>query len=1192
METTQGFFFSFLQLPYDAHYCPVDVFINLDSLKEMNGLSYYSHCLELVYDRLVLAMLSHRFYIPMDSNTLCVDFLSLMNNFPSLPSSYGLLVQSSLYPSELSYYHLNSIFKLLPGKDGVTMSLGFSRIKREKVGVFHSVEIAVLDSNFVSPVLLQNNQMSFTGSAVIFNNDMYITRLRGTGSTTISWINTVISLQGWFPREEMKFLSELEKTVQQNIQQIASRASTRFATASSDVSSASDGLSTAQAALDDAQGEYGRINQEYQDRTTERNRLRVNLETAEGVLQNATDELEEAKSAVDNLCTIQTCPQACMETTRTRIVTKDIYQVETLKCDAICTHRVEVPVPRFRFVRKWAWRSGCWTSIRPCGQWNVCEYRLCTSRCTPYYEYVITHFDTRTIDIQKPCTRDCTRRVFVRSERRTVMETVPCGRMVPEAMCARSNQLCSVQRTSAYALIDEKRQDLTRPLRIRNTIQRDLAIAENRLLKSSVARDRAQDKIDMAQGVFDQAERRRNASIQRQQEIQESDETGHQINELLKRTNSNISYAFTITNISFTVTHSTTTVPHNFPIDITYTTEGTSAVLRRRYNFKTDFLAQKDSIINSIVSDIVDRRDGSRQKRNAHEEEEEEEEEERSGEREFQGRCVQLKSLSSFIQNMNETLMALNSSRTKTENELQATFTRFLSINSSLTASTGNFYANYTTIQETFNISFQDFNRFSNQTESGEEDEVSSLIEVLQELILNTRDTLASVESDYITEWKNDLETSLETNYTLGNSICYGLRDCLVVFNSELQNMLNFAPDIITGNFQHLIPVAMDSLLIVPNSVTFNDTFTLLRPMIGVISRMNRTGYWCAQPPTIVTHPPNFVNTSVGSTLVLSCDGQSSLPLSYQWRKDGVTLSGAKNSTFILHNMRVFDEGNYTCDITNNVATVTTTNASIRAFQLPLFYLTPVSIVTYTGSDNGALFTCNATSRPDPGWKWFHKRLITDQWKEIEGEETNELFISRPIDNDIGWYICMAVNYHGNISSDPVYLRLVTVSVRVNALPVKFTVRRVYDDDDDKIGRRGTGEDGLISSTVLKFLQGKALINSTFVQNLTITTSDDGQTYQVSFYLLSQNTTVNDTGMKPLDQIARRLQIAVQELNDNRDRLRDSINNNNNITTGSGSVVYSPLRSSYTVQFTNILCPNGQELHSSTFLCSKFTCNL
>ena len=215
-QSNQFFYNNLLQLPYDTNTCPVDVFINLDNNKDMKGLSFYSKCIELKFGSLLFWELEHKFNIPMADDTLCIKPENFTSLFPNI-SQFGLLVHSYLLKDNLP---LGSFFTLQQGySDNVTVSLGFSHSTSNRVGLLYSVKISILDGSFIAPIILRNNELTFAGSATIFNK--YFVHMTGLASTVMSWEDLTISINGWFPRVPGSLVDELEKYIHNKINRTA-----------------------------------------------------------------------------------------------------------------------------------------------------------------------------------------------------------------------------------------------------------------------------------------------------------------------------------------------------------------------------------------------------------------------------------------------------------------------------------------------------------------------------------------------------------------------------------------------------------------------------------------------------------------------------------------------------------------------------------------------------------------------------------------------------------------------------------------------------------------------------------------------------------------------------------------------------------------------------------------------------------
>ena len=188
----------------------------MDSNKDMKGLSFYSNCLELKFGSLLFWELEHKFYIPMAEDTLCIKPENFTSLFPNT-SQFGLVVHSSLLKDNLP---LGSFFTLQQGySDNITVSLGLFHSISDRVGLLHSVKINILSGSFIAPIILRNNELTFSGSTYIFSN--YFVHMIGLAITDTSWEELTVSINGWFLRVPGSLVDELEKHVHNKIKSTA-----------------------------------------------------------------------------------------------------------------------------------------------------------------------------------------------------------------------------------------------------------------------------------------------------------------------------------------------------------------------------------------------------------------------------------------------------------------------------------------------------------------------------------------------------------------------------------------------------------------------------------------------------------------------------------------------------------------------------------------------------------------------------------------------------------------------------------------------------------------------------------------------------------------------------------------------------------------------------------------------------------
>ncbi|MGC4072552.1 MAG: pectinesterase family protein [Nibricoccus sp.] len=89
------------------------------------------------------------------------------------------------------------------------------------------------------------------------------------------------------------------------------------------------------------------------------------------------------------------------------------------------------------------------------------------------------------------------------------------------------------------------------------------------------------------------------------------------------------------------------------------------------------------------------------------------------------------------------------------------------------------------------------------------------------------------------------------------------------------------------------------------------------------------------QAPLITTQPAS-ATPAVGASLTLSVVATASPTPTYQWKKNGVNISGATSSTLSLPNVSGADTGNYTVVITNAGGSATSNTASVNVLSASL----------------------------------------------------------------------------------------------------------------------------------------------------------------------------------------------------------------------------------------------------------------
>ncbi|WP_336047095.1 S-layer homology domain-containing protein [Solibacillus ferritrahens] len=196
------------------------------------------------------------------------------------------------------------------------------------------------------------------------------------------------------------------------------------------------------------------------------------------------------------------------------------------------------------------------------------------------------------------------------------------------------------------------------------------------------------------------------------------------------------------------------------------------------------------------------------------------------------------------------------------------------------------------------------------------------------------------------------------------------------------------------------------------------------------------TGYTVGQvytvgtvAPTITMHPSNQTITVGGNaTFTVTADG--GVPLSYQWKKDGVDIVGATSASLTLNNVQASDVGNYSVVVTNTVGHVTSNAATLSVTPAPVAPTigTQPSNQTITAGGS-ATFTIIATSDTSLSYQWKKDGV------DIVGATRASLTINNVQAGDAGIYAVVVTNAVGNATSNAAILTVTPAPTPVNPSP-------------------------------------------------------------------------------------------------------------------------------------------------------------
>jgi hypothetical protein len=115
----------------------------------------------------------------------------------------------------------------------------------------------------------------------------------------------------------------------------------------------------------------------------------------------------------------------------------------------------------------------------------------------------------------------------------------------------------------------------------------------------------------------------------------------------------------------------------------------------------------------------------------------------------------------------------------------------------------------------------------------------------------------------------------------------------------------------------------------------------------------------------MITQQPQSQSVPENSSVMFTVGVTGSPAPTYQWRKDGVNISGATQPLLILDNLQSADAGNYSVVVTNASGSVTSANATLTVGSAALTILTPAAVGTASGS---AFCAATGAFNEQPTW--------------------------------------------------------------------------------------------------------------------------------------------------------------------------------------------------------------------------------
>ena len=994
-------------------------------------------------------------------------------------------------------------------------------------GIIHNATISLFDSAFQTNMKIFGNDLTFEGISTIFGNfDVYVV---GSFLLNQSHSDATLTVIGEFLSEFKAYVTNiLNELIEGEVKDVLVRRNISAEGISSAIKWRDDldqHLESHYKEMLESQEQLVQANLTYQSLETELNKIIDRIDNVTKGIQNYSDLFHEYNISSD-LCIGYVCNKSCLPgiscSPCSTLSLLDISYLCRMPRNSTQSNVKEIPIIQ------WEYKKSC----RDC--WKVTWYlsflisqeKCCVMKSTPYTKHY-------TIKIQKDMLIKediCNISSYNESTTSACCHSQNCLYSLDNIKCVLDSIICQQEQLELLQQLDiDVNESLSLIYEDYISTKEKFEQAKIKLVRMNLKKTSLEEQYFLLKAALRSANDSVNTKIQGNLSLYEETQFFQELVDI-KMSSSNI---IEVTNVSFNLQFTTMT-PKTIPVLIEYKV----LHLRQRFTlnttlniFKHKNLIGREMSIAIMESYFVNQKKNNQSIKVS------------STADELCNDTIHIREyIQQLLYSINASYAALNESLAITEN----TSALVESLVSTTISSIENFPDN-DDINEQAQPYYQLFNDSKQFTQ-----EYATVVKKLS-----------------FPFWQSGME-HLHVNVSRIEPFgCSSFSECLqaVVKLAEIISKTIGIPDKFINLADELPKVGYDK------NLSYREAHRILSEFQTAVNSFSS----CNDPPIARIKPQqSSVDILVNRTVHLSCEAKSVLPVRFHWMKDNVILPNVHSNSLILKNVQLFDSAQYSC-IASNDAGSTTSKAIIINIHTMLELSVSLPSVMYTYKDyaNGVDLVCESNSSPQPGWKWFYKQKIEDEWQVKEGIQSNVYTLLQPKQTDEGWYQCMAYNVLENKTSDPMYLHVLSpvVVTRVEYTAIlHFTLTPKIDFDYLELTRSISEvlKSHINTSNVISFV-GNQVTTLTFPKQLVF--SFKLQTFQVQYNSLQNIFTKLHPVILQLESIKNKLITLLQR----------------------GSILQFTIQSrpqnatikSFQVGYRTFNCPSGYELHSDHIVCSK-----
>ena len=1154
------FFKEILPLLENEQSCPTDVFVKFSTISDLSWISFTLQC---------SGLLVSNFRFPAESLSNHV-YLSGSLDPPTPDSNWeGAIVQ--VYTQLASpVLLLNQYLSILQPLAGPALSAGYW-MEGKQEGKIYNALFSLLGTNFTTTADINNGSLRFYAVAEIFGK--YNSHLSGFIPGGHSWDNAPVSINGEFDA------NNLESFQNYSYNQML----TKIGLAEQRIYNADAARNNTQQQLENAQLSYNRLlaakqlaESEYQQALQAESDTVNAVNIAQAKVNAASMVVTEAQNILTNVCELEECMTDCVPGVSCQSCINQVDFGNWAYCDqtttenklnyrvVLATEHVCVYEHQCRITTKiTGWASTLF------GQ--ACSYVCLANNVTREVEEA--YYMAANVSHTVPCLTSST----ILSINQVCCSEQPCSQMIPNIACLYRNALCELARTPAYNALNQ-----TEKLLVESLLELSEAKINHSIAMTLVAATEAKKNLtnqefllilptylNLTQAIVVNEANYQMVLEDEQPILQfKSYLSNYSIENLLQikqmRFFLTIDQSESPSIIPMTVSISIPLLNQTFVFDLSLDLTAPDNIVKRNL-FNQIFTHVLEELAAHLAPNVGKRRRAIEMAP--------------ANVDYFETSCATLINLKEYFAEVNQTLASVLSHFESSIKNMSNTVSQIKNLVNFTLSNASN--VNFTLLEEQFGYNGTESDLVEQAMNSSSTTQVLKIVNS----IVNAYETLLqSSEINMFIQW----QLAMNGISAVGERNCFGLIDCLTVSATLVQELLEDMPIHISSTILIILPSARHNLteLALATNLSLVAALSKTALMADVITQIEATNYWCSSIPTITEQPERYVSVDLGHQFTISCQANSTT--AYSWKKNGFILLNHSTNSLSKLSATMIDEGKYQCLASNPKATTPSLYSTVTVFEPPVITQSPSDFTTYESDDNGALFVCNASASPSPNYQWYWSP-DGEMWTAVVNGTSNELFLSKPRNEQEGWYRCQAFTEDASVQSSPARLTILPASISQLVYSVSFSLHLV--ETNENTGSGSGGGDGGKPLAGYELVQH--VINYTIAKDLQLTTTQIGglTISQISatvaqititlftYYDLLFNETLADIALiAQVNQENIHSDVASLEKLLRGARLRDVENLH----------IFQVDNDTFSRSDLKYFCPPGHSLQYNSFLCSKY----